>query len=68
MPKAVFFETECTYALLRSPRKLTLAQISSLFFYIDRFDIRHDNEEELREGRNSKIVELKGAASEATSI
>jgi hypothetical protein len=37
-------------------------------FYIGRYDIRYGNEEELRAGRNFQIVELNGAASEATSI
>jgi membrane protein DedA with SNARE-associated domain len=37
-------------------------------FYIGRYDIRYASEEDLRAGRNFKIVELNGAASEATSI
>jgi membrane protein DedA with SNARE-associated domain len=37
-------------------------------FYFGRFDIRYDNEENLRTGRNFKIVELNGASSEATNI
>ncbi len=37
-------------------------------FYIGRYDIRYSNEEDLRAGRNFKIIELNGAASEATSI
>jgi hypothetical protein len=37
-------------------------------FYFGRFDIRYNNEEDLRAGRNFKIVELNGASSEATNI
>ena len=37
-------------------------------FYIGRFDIRYGSEADLREGRNFQIIELNGAASEATSI
>ena len=37
-------------------------------FFIGRYDIRYSNEEYLREGKNFQIIELNGAASEATSI
>jgi membrane protein DedA with SNARE-associated domain len=37
-------------------------------FYIGRFDLRYASEDDLRQGRNFLIVELNGAASEATSI
>ena len=37
-------------------------------FYIGRYDIRYEREDDLRAGRNFKIVELNGAASEAASI
>jgi len=37
-------------------------------FYIGRFDIRYSTDEDLEAGRNFKIIELNGAASEATSI
>jgi len=37
-------------------------------FYIGRFDIRYSSEEDLSAGTNFKIIELNGAASEATSI
>jgi membrane protein DedA with SNARE-associated domain len=37
-------------------------------FYIGRYDIRFSDPDELRAGRNFKIVELNGVASEATSI
>jgi hypothetical protein len=37
-------------------------------FCIGRYDIRFENHEELRAGKNFKIIELNGAASEATSI
>ena len=37
-------------------------------FFIGRYDIRYESDEELKRGRNFKIVELNGATSEATSI
>jgi hypothetical protein len=37
-------------------------------FYIGRYDIRYENEHALRTGTRFQIVELNGAASEATSI
>jgi membrane protein DedA with SNARE-associated domain len=37
-------------------------------FYIGRYDIRFENHEDLRAGKNFQIIELNGAASEATSI
>ena len=37
-------------------------------FFIGRYDIRFNSEDDLRRGRNLKIIELNGAASEATSI
>jgi hypothetical protein len=37
-------------------------------FYIGRYDIRYAREKDLRAGRDFHIVELNGAASEATSI
>jgi membrane protein DedA with SNARE-associated domain len=37
-------------------------------FYIGRYDIRYAEEDDLRTGRNFQIVELNGAASEATNI
>jgi hypothetical protein len=37
-------------------------------FYVGRYDIRYSNERDLRSGENFQIVELNGAASEATSI
>jgi len=37
-------------------------------FFIGRYDIRYADETELRAGRNFQIIELNGAASEATSI
>ena len=37
-------------------------------FYIGRYDIRYASELDLKAGRNFQIVELNGAASEATSI
>jgi hypothetical protein len=37
-------------------------------FFIGRYDIRYANQEDLRAGMNFQIIELNGAASEATSI
>ena len=37
-------------------------------FYIGRYDIRYSSDEELRAGKNFQIIELNGAASEATNI
>ncbi len=37
-------------------------------FFIGRYDIRYPSEEDLRAGGNFQIIELNGAASEATSI
>jgi hypothetical protein len=37
-------------------------------FFIGRYDIRYASEDDLRAGRAFQIIELNGAASEATSI
>ncbi len=37
-------------------------------FFIGRYDIRYSSDEDLRRGENFKIIELNGAASEATNI
>lgn len=37
-------------------------------FFIGRYDIRYTNDDDLRRGENFKIIELNGAASEATNI
>jgi len=37
-------------------------------FFIGRYDIRYSSEDDLRAGRSFQIIELNGAASEATSI
>lgn len=37
-------------------------------FFIGRYDVRYENEENFKAGRNFQIVELNGATSEATSI
>ncbi len=37
-------------------------------FFIGRYDVRYQNEEDFKQGRNFRIVELNGATSEATSI
>jgi len=36
--------------------------------FVGRYDIRYSSDEELRRGKNFKIIELNGAASEATNI
>jgi len=37
-------------------------------FFIGRYDLRYENDEDLKQGRKFQIVELNGASSEATSI
>jgi membrane protein DedA with SNARE-associated domain len=37
-------------------------------FFVGRYDIRYESDGELRAGRNFKIIELNGAASEASNI
>ena len=37
-------------------------------FYFGRFDIRYEKDEDLKDGKNFKILEVNGFASEATSI
>ena len=37
-------------------------------FFIGRYDVRYESEENFKQGRNFQIVELNGASSEATSI
>src|SRR6266550_2196751 len=37
-------------------------------FYIGRYDIRYSSDDELRAGKGFQIIELNGAASEATNI
>ena len=37
-------------------------------FFIGRYDMRYENEEDFKQGRNFQIVELNGASSEATCI
>src|SRR6266404_6454055 len=37
-------------------------------FFLGRYDIRYSSDDDLRAGRNFQIIELNGAASEATSI
>ena|SRR5436309_887238 len=37
-------------------------------FFIGRYDIRYSSEDDFRAGRSFQIIELNGAASEATSI
>src|SRR2546423_14901185 len=37
-------------------------------FFIGRYDVRYENDEDFKQGRNFQIVELNGATSEATNI
>lgn len=37
-------------------------------FYVGRYDIRYESEEQLRDGLGFRIIELNGAASEATNV
>ena len=37
-------------------------------FFIGRYDIRYEKEDDFKQARNFQIVELNGASSEATSI
>ena len=37
-------------------------------FFIGRYDVRYSNDDDLRRGENFRIIELNGAASEATNI
>lgn len=53
--------TELTARIDEISRKLT-------GFFIGRYDIRFENEADLCAGKNFQIIELNGAASEATSI
>jgi membrane protein DedA with SNARE-associated domain len=55
----------CTPALLARVNAISQKLVG---FYIGRYDIRYSSEEELRAGENFQIIELNGAASEATSI
>src|SRR5262249_33445073 len=56
--------------LLTSELEKAIDQISQRLpgFFIGRYDIRFESELDLRAGRNFRILELNGAASEATSI
>lgn len=56
--------------LYSEPLRRTIDEIAKRLpgFFIGRFDIRYGSEEQLREGRNFTILELNGAASEATDI
>ncbi|MDB6066415.1 MAG: hypothetical protein JWR26_2623 [Pedosphaera sp.] len=56
--------------LWSGPLEATIDAISQKVdgFFIGRYDIRYASEEDLRLGRNFQIIELNGAASEATSI
>ena len=50
--------------------RTTFDEISQLLpgFYIGRYDVRYKSDDELRAGTEFTIIELNGAASEATNI
>jgi len=56
--------------LLSEPLRSRIDQISKGIpgFFIGRFDIRYSSDEDLLRGENFTIIELNGAASEATNI
>jgi hypothetical protein len=56
--------------LLTDPLRQAFDAISQKLpgFYVGRYDIRYESDTELRAGRGFKIIELNGAASEATNI
>jgi len=56
--------------LLTGPLREAIDEISQKLpgFFVGRYDIRYESDDELRAGRNFKIIELNGAASEATNI
>ncbi len=62
------FEDGCD--LYTEPLRRAFDEISKKLpgFYLGRFDIRYSNDEELRAGKGFTIIELNGAASEATNI
>ena len=56
--------------LISEPLRERIDQISRALpgFFIGRYDIRYSSDENLRRGGNFQIIELNGAASEATNI
>jgi membrane protein DedA with SNARE-associated domain len=56
--------------LISEPLRVRIDAISQSLpgFFIGRYDLRYANDEDLIEGRNFQIIELNGAASEATNI
>ncbi|GIX43114.1 MAG: hypothetical protein KatS3mg129_2847 [Leptospiraceae bacterium] len=56
--------------LITKKLEKTIDSIAKYFngFYFGRFDIRYENEEDLKNGKNFYIVELNGATAESTNI
>ncbi|MDZ4727466.1 MAG: VTT domain-containing protein [Leptospira sp.] len=56
--------------LITKELALKIDEISKTFdgFYFGRYDIRYMNEEDLKNGKNFKIIELNGAMSESTNL
>jgi membrane protein DedA with SNARE-associated domain len=67
----------CQGCIFRDGSDLNSEELRSAFdsfsqaipgFFIGRFDVRYSGDDALRQGKGFKIIELNGAASEATSI
>lgn len=75
--KLVEAGNHCQGCIFRDGRHLDTEELRERFdsisqqvpgFFIGRYDVRFASAEDFRRGRNFKIIELNGAASEATSI
>ncbi len=73
----VFTGNHCRGAIFKDGRGQITPQMEERFdaiargmpeFYFGRFDVRYDDLEELRAGRNFHLIEVNGAGSEATHI
>lgn len=73
----VFTGNHCRGAIFKDGRSQITAEMEERFdaiargmpeFYFGRFDIRYDDIEDLRAGRNFHLIEVNGAGSEATHI
>ncbi len=56
--------------LISEPLRARMDEISRSIpgFFIGRYDVRYDSDDDLQRGENFQIIELNGAASEATNI
>jgi len=63
-----FVSTLQTLVQLQIENQKPQTECSFPGFYIGRYDIRYRSDEELRAGKGFQIIELNGAASEATNI